>query len=438
MELLRENRDFARLWVGQLVSGLGDWFNTVAVLALVFDLTHSGVATGLVIIASTLPAFLLTPFAGVIADRFDRRRVMMTADLIRAFLALGMLLVRSPDQIWLVYVFSALLITFSSFFNPAINAAIPNLVPREALISANALSSTAWSLMLAVGAALGGVAIALVGRDMSFVVNAVSFLFSAAMIFSIRRHFGRGAAHTHAGNHGTWHEFLASLAFTRSHPQVLASVLVKTGIGLAAGIILLLTIFAQGVFRVGDSGIGWLYSARGLGALLGPYLARPFVGQNIGRMRRVILVSFFIAGFGYFAFSGAPFFWVAALCVVIAHAGTGAMWTLSSTMLQLLVPDQFRGRLFAIDFGLNTVMGALSTFLVGIAVEQWDARTVAAAMGVVFFVYAIVWGAGVFISRVRDAAAWNGQAGEASTEAETRWEERSAGVSLEGEEGMLP
>jgi MFS family permease len=93
--LLRHNPEFTRLWIGQLVSNLGDWFNTVAVLALVYDLTRSGLSTGLVIIASTLPAFLLTPYAGVMVDRFDRRKIMMTADLARGALALGMLLVRA-------------------------------------------------------------------------------------------------------------------------------------------------------------------------------------------------------------------------------------------------------------------------------------------------------------------------------------------------------
>jgi MFS family permease len=438
LQLLRENHDFTRLWVGQLVSGLGDWFNTVAVLALVFDLTHSGLATGLIIIASTLPAFLLTPFAGVIADRFDRRRVTMTADLVRAFLALGMLLVRSPDQIWMLYLFSALLVTFSSFFNPALNAAIPNLVSRESLVSANALSSTTWGLMLAVGAAVGGITIALVGRDMSFIINSLSFLFSASMIFSIRRRFGHGASHPHSGKGGTWQEFRASLAFTRQHPPVMMSVLVKTGIGLAAGILLLLTIFAQGIFRAGDSGIGWFYSARGLGALLGPYLARPFVGQDVGKMRQVVLLSFFVAGAGYFAFSGAPLFWIAALCVVLAHTGTGAMWTLSSTMLQLLVPDHYRGRIFAIDFGLNTVTGALSTFLVGVAVEQWDARVVATAMGVVFVVYAIVWGAAVLVSRLRNPAAWTA-ALAVSLEHEPAWSDAAAARgSLEEQGRTMP
>ena len=192
----------------------------------------------------------------------------------------------------------------------------------------------------------------------------------------------------------------------RSYPQVLASALVKTGIGLAGGVILLLTVFAQAVFRVGDAGVGWLYSARGLGVLLGPYLVRPYVGHDLARMRRIILVSFFLAGLGYLAFSSAASFALGALFVMLAHMCTGILWTLSSTMLQILTPDRMRGRIFAIDFGTNTLTTALSTFLVGVMLERWDPRVVAAAMAVVFIVYALLWGGLVLLSQRQHPQAW--------------------------------
>ena len=103
-------------------------------------------------------------------------------------------------------------------------------------------------------------------------------------------------------------------------------------------------------------------------------------------------------------------FWVAALCIGVAHIGGGTQWVLSSTMLQLLTPDRLRGRIFAIDFGLNTVTNALSTFVVGAAVERWDARVVAAGMSAVFIVYAFVWGAAVLISQRLNVSAWTNRA----------------------------
>ena len=406
IQLLRRNPAFTRLWIGQVVSNLGDWFNTVAVLALVYDLTQSGLSTGLIIIASTLPAFLLTPYAGAVVDRFDRRKIMIAADVTRGVMALGMLLVRTADTIWLLYVFSALLIAFASFFGPALNSAIPNLVEADELISANALSSATWGLMLAVGAAVGGVVIAALGRDAAFVVNSVSFFFSAGMVFSIHKSFGHEHLHRAQTGRSAWQDFRDSLTFLRSYPQVLSSVLVKTGIGFAGGIILLLTVFAQAVFKVGDAGVGWLYSARGLGVLLGPYFARPIVGRDLIKMRRAILISFVLAGVGYFAFSSSQAFILGALFVMLAHMFTGILWTLSSTMLQLLTPDKMRGRIFALDFGTNTVTTALSTFLVGVMLEQWEPRVVALAMAVVFIVYAVLWGGLVLLSQRQHPQAW--------------------------------
>jgi MFS family permease len=414
IQVLRRNPNFTRLWLGQLVSNMGDWFNTVAVLALVYDLTSSSFATGLILIASTLPAFLLTPYAGYIVDRFDRRKIMIVADLVRGLMALGMLLVRTADQIWLLYLFSALLIAFSSFFGPALNSSLPKLVRREELISANALSTSTWGLMLAVGAAVGGVVIATFGRDTAFVINSLSFFFSAAMVFSIRVPFGRIEQHSHAVDskpRSTWDEFRASLSLLKTYPQMGASVFVKTGIGLAGGILLLLTVFSKTVFypkdsSLGDAGIGWFYAARGLGVLLGPSIVRSFVGHDLGRMRRAILFALIFAGLGYFAFSTATTFWLAAVFVLLAHMGTGISWVLSSTMLQILTPDRFRGRIFAIDFGLNTVTNAFSTFIVGVVLEKWDARGVAVAMSTIFIIYALIWGTAVILSQRRSPQAW--------------------------------
>ena len=123
-------------------------------------------------------------------------------------------------------------------------------------------------------------------------------------------------------------------------------------------------------------------------------------------MRRAILISFVLAGVGYFAFSSTQAFILGALFVMLAHMFTGILWTLSSTMLQLLTPDKMRGRIFALDFGTNTVTTALSTFLVGVMLEQWEPRVVASAMAVVFIVYALLWGGLVLLSQRQHPQAW--------------------------------
>ena len=141
VELLRNNHNFRRLWLGRLISQTGDWFNSVALFTLLLNLTGSGEAVGLVLIIKLLPQFFAGPIAGVVADRFNRKTIMIVADVMRGLLVLGFLLVRRPDQVWIVYVIAALEIIVSSFFEPAESAAVPTIVSREELVSANALSA---------------------------------------------------------------------------------------------------------------------------------------------------------------------------------------------------------------------------------------------------------------------------------------------------------
>ena len=141
LALLRTNRNFRLLYTGQTISQLGDWFNTVAVYALLLDLTGSATAVAWMLIVQMLPIALVGPLAGVIVDRLNRRRIMMAADVLRGCLIFGLLLVRRADQIWIAYVVTALTVAAQAFFEPARTATIPNVTSAEELLPANALSS---------------------------------------------------------------------------------------------------------------------------------------------------------------------------------------------------------------------------------------------------------------------------------------------------------
>src|SRR5919112_159731 len=145
--VLRTNRNFRLLYIGQAISQLGDWFNSVAVFALLLDLTGSATAVAWMMIVQFMPMAIIGPIAGVVVDRVDRRRVMIVTDLIRGVLVLGLLLVRTREQVWLAYVVMALTVSGSAFFEPARTAPIPNVTSREELMPANALSSATWAAM---------------------------------------------------------------------------------------------------------------------------------------------------------------------------------------------------------------------------------------------------------------------------------------------------
>jgi len=186
LSLFRTNRNFRLLYLGQTISQLGDWFNAVAVYALLLDLTGSATAVAWMLIVQMLPIALVGPLAGVVVDRRNRRRIMMTADLARGCLILGLLLVRRADQIWIAYVVTALTVSAQAFFEPARTATIPNVTSADELLPANALSSATWSAMLAIGASVGGLVTAAFGRNVAFIINAASFFVSCAFIAATR------------------------------------------------------------------------------------------------------------------------------------------------------------------------------------------------------------------------------------------------------------
>lgn len=281
LAVLRRNPAFARMYAAQLVSFCGDWFATVALQALVLQLTGRPALAGLMFATQLLPIAVASPFAGVVVDRVDRRVVMVAADVVRAVLALGLLLARSDATLWIAFACTAAMSTLSAFFDPASSAALPNVVRDEDLPIANVLMGSAWGTMLAVGAALGGVVAATLGRDAAFIGDAASFGLSAVLLATIRVPFqatarGRAPITVAADIRETWR-------FARGEPRVASLLLVKAGFGLAGGVITLIPVLAVQVFRAGDAGIGWLMSARGAGALIGPFLFRRLFGTGEDR-----------------------------------------------------------------------------------------------------------------------------------------------------------
>jgi MFS family permease len=395
--LLRRNRNFRLLYIGQTISQLGDWFNTVAVYALLLDLTGSATAVAWMLIVQMLPIALVGPLAGVVVDRLNRRRIMMAADLVRACLVLGLLLVHRADQIWIAYVVTALCVAAQAFFEPARTATIPNVTSGEELLPANALSSATWSAMLAIGASVGGLVTAAFGRNVAFVINAASFFVSWLFIAATRydatpasRPPLRGLADITGIS-----DLIEGVRYIRRSSHVAALMFVKAGWGLAGGILLLLTIFGQRVFPVAGStaaGIGVLYGARGIGAALGPILLRWILGQQANTLRRTIGPAYFMIGAFYVALSTAPELSTAAVCVLLAHFGGSILWVFSTVLLQMEVPDQFRGRVFAAELALVTLTSSVSSYVTGSALDRGASpRSVSLWLGALFFVPGILW-----------------------------------------------
>jgi len=376
LTLLRGNPAFARLFTAQLISFAGDWFATVALLGLALELTGSPAIASLLLVAQTGAFALASPLAGVLADRYDRRRLMVAADLARVPVALAFLLAREPGTLWIAFVAAALLSLGAAVFEPTSSASLPNLVEEGQLAEANVLIGSAWGTMLAVGAALGGLVAATLGRDVAFIVNAASFGASALLVVGIRRSFREPGADSrapgtgHRERGGVVESIRVVLRFARGNRTLAALLLSKTTFGVGTGVIVMLAVFGRDVFRAGDAGIGILFAARGLGALIGPFLVRSIVGVGERGLIGGIAASFVIFAVCYGLLPLAPVLPLAALAVFGGHLGGGAQWTLSTYGLQRAAPDAIRGRVFSLDYGLVTLTVTLSTLVAGFVAER--------------------------------------------------------------------
>ncbi|NNJ09062.1 MFS transporter [Chloroflexales bacterium ZM16-3] len=406
--LLRRNKPFRRLWYGQLVSQLGDWLDSIALFTLLLNLTGSGEAVGLLLVAQFLPGALVGPFAGVVVDRLPRRLVLILSDLGRALLVLLLLLVRSAGDIWLVYTVVALKVVLTSFFEPARSAIIPDVCSREELVAANAISGATWSAMLALGAALGGLVVGTLGIQASFLIDSASYVMSAALIFTVRVGEGReaGGRKQEAGaapSSRALGELAEGLRYIFTHREVAWITFSKALWSMGGGVLLLLALFGRELFPVGQGGalsIGLLYAARGAGAGIGPILAQRLFGDGQSFMRRAIGLSFFFSALGYIGFSYSPTLAVAMLAVVVAHVGGSIQWVFSTALLQMRLPERLRGRVFAIEYAGLTLTTALSSYLTGLASDAGAApRSLALALAGIFLVAGLI----------TTAALWHGR-----------------------------
>ena len=388
-QLLRTNRDFRALFSAQVVSLGGDWFATVALLGIVGELSGSpSLAKGLIFVAQSLPAFIVTPLAGPVADRFDRKRVMLVVSVVQAVAALAFLAI-GPGRLWIAYAAQAIVAALAAFFGPAAQAAVANLVDPEDLPVAMSTLGATWGTMLAVGATVGGLFTKAFGRNASFIADAASFAQAAVLLQLIRRSTRLPSTGGRRQRMRPIHDTREALVLARGDRRLRALLPSKAGMGLSSGVVGVLTSLATRRFHAGDGGTGLLLGARGLGVVLGPIVAgRLGADRDVRRLLRMCAIGSLGYGLFYVAVAASPTIVFAAVAAMLAHVGGGAQWMLSTLGLTVATPDQYRGRILSADFALVTLTMSISFVIAGLMADHLGA-TVAL---LVFSAVAIAWG----------------------------------------------
>jgi MFS family permease len=405
LALVRTNRDFRFLWTGQVVSLLGDWFNLIASAALISHLTHSGLAIGGLFVVRMLAPFLVSPLAGVLADRYNRKMLLIVADILRGIIVLGFLTVRTPQQAWLLYVITAIQLAFSGVFFPARNAIIPNIVSRSELGAANAISTTTWSVMLSFGAAIGGLVAGQWGIYPAFVVDSISFFFSAYFISHVQYTHEAEVFSEPVGASqqivAAFRQYVDGLKYLKDHKDIFAITLHKSAVSLlSSGAFQVIQVtLAQQVFVIGENGstsLGLLYAFAGIGTGVGPILARIFTGDRDRPLRNALTISYIIGVVGLALTAPLASFALVLLGTFVRMLGGGINWTFSTQLLLEWVPDKVRGRVFSSEFAMFTLTNAISSaaggwFLdntnLGISGIIWWMASLMVVPGVLWFIW---------------------------------------------------
>ena len=374
LELVRTNRAFRRLWSASVISMLGEWFNTIALFLIIFEYTDSEFLLGLLFTIRMLCFAAFQPFGGLLADRFNRKSIMVWTNVLQVGLALCFLLVNGPEDIVWIYVLTGLMMIMHGMYVTAERAALPNIVPPEHLATANALDAASWSTALCLGAMLGGIVVEFWGTDAAFLIDSVTFAIGALMLRNLTIPqtidedmkgplFATALLNIKKG----W------LRIVREK-RILRIVFAKSSWNIAGGGLagVFLVVAGSDVDGFGMAvGFGIFFFARGVGTGLGPIAARAFL-TNEERWPFLVGVLVMISGGFYFLVGWTldQSLLLTVLLVMLAHSASGANWVLSTILTQKWVEDEVRGRVFSMDMLIMSIAFSISSASAGYLLEN--------------------------------------------------------------------
>lgn len=407
MQLLRRNRSFRRLFIGQIISELGNWFNLIAVLGLVRVVSHAAPeVTTIVLIARLAPSTIFAPLAGAFVDRWSRRTVMIVTDLLRVVVALAPLLIRGPEDLWIAYLSTALLSFIFIFFEAAKNAAVPNITGERDLLAGNALMFSSRFLLMSLGAALGGWTAAYVGYEAAFVINAISFVASAYSVWLVpdeetrqQRTEVTEPAEKKSLYADYWSDIREGWSYIVRNSVV--ATLIGTNIiwaigGGASNLVqdrLGALVFAEKNGYSEDAAVAVLYFSSGMGLFIGMFLARRIGAYFELKQRTIGFIGWCLFSQGIiYGLSGLmPTLWAAGLLMMISRVLLGAEYAVQDTLLVRLLPDNLRGRVITTDRATEMLIMALSTAVAGWSLHSITPRTLTLASGFLSALAGLVW-----------------------------------------------
>ena len=367
-------RDFFLLWTAGLISYIGNWMLAIARPVVVYQLTGSTLAVGGVILAAALPGVLLSSFAGVFVDRWERRRTMVILNLLLGLSILPLMLVQTADHLWIVYLVTFVQATLGQFFAPAENAMLPLLVDEKHLVSANALNALNNNLARLIGPAIGGLTLSTLGLSGIVQVDALTYAL-AALLIALISVTSQPASTTHPDKLRQFgRDWREGLRVVRHDHMLLILFICAALMAVGEGAISTLFVpFVTDVLHGEALQLGWLMSAQAVGGIIGG-LVIGWIGKHVLPLRLFIVSSALFGVIDLVIFNYSLFtegLWIALILFVIVGIPAIGLGTGFDTLIQSRTRDQFRGR---VSGSLNTVFAFF--YIVGTGIASTLGETV--------------------------------------------------------------
>jgi MFS family permease len=378
------HRNYRLLWIGTLISQSGDWMDQIALNWLVYQLTGSAFALGLVNLCRLAPILLFTLVGGVIADRVERRKLMFTTQTVAMVLALVLAVLVSTGlvELWMVLLVAVGRGIALSFNLPARQSLISDLVPREVLSSAIALNQATNNLTRVLGPIVGGLLIATIGVAGAFYVNGFSFL---AVLYGLA--LMRFPPRAVRQKKGILTELVGGLGYIRGEPNIRTLVMLAlVPMILGQPYMTMLTVFASDVLQVGGSGLGMLMACSGAGAVCGAlFIASRGAKRGRRRLMRIGLIAY---GVTLLVFSLSPWFWLSAGTLLAVGFSQQVYNAQNNALVQDEVDPEYRGRVVSTLF-LNRGLVPLGTVFAGFGTDLWGVQATLGMMAVLLVLLAV-------------------------------------------------
>ncbi|OQR55847.1 MFS transporter [Bacillus sp. CDB3] len=381
--LLKTNKNFKKLFYGQMLSVLGDWFHTVALLTFVYSITESPFMMALTFMSKGLPQLLLSPFIGGIVDRFSKKKIMIFTDILRGIIVLTYLL--AIYKIEIIFISNICLSVLSCLFDPAKQSTLKNIVNQNHLVTANSLSSTINGFMSIMGASLGGIIAQALSIEVAFLMNSLSYFISAFIIHRMKI----PSRNTFSTKKAFFTDIKDGYTYIMQQKIILTLILVGISWGIIGGAYqLLLTIYAERIFH---SNIGILYTVQGAGLMIGSLLVNLYISKNEEKMKRAFGWAYLLQGIFFLGFILSNQLIIGIITLLCMRIAGGIIVPLDTTLLQTYTQEDMIGKVFSFHYSIYGSLIQLSMFITGWLLEILSPQIIGSSLAICCIFVSFIW-----------------------------------------------